>query len=181
MNNDNYMVPVTATVTTNDETTKSTLTGESATAIRDIASDEDMLIALTAIYDNGIYIEPDLHETDKIRKITREYLFPGLKFCLGEGRPNNAKYVLSDKELFGKCHERPDLTKKNYANKVKTSCGIDVAPTLTNIKERAQWWKTYNRIILLEIRRKRSQMNTKIKTTIYQGKKALNNMIILMM
>ena len=112
MNIDNSMVLVTTTLTTNDEMTKSTLIGESATAIRNIDSDEDLLIALIAIYDNGIYIEPDFHETDKIRKITREYLFPGSKFCLGEGRPNNAKYVLSDKKLFGKFHERPDLTKK---------------------------------------------------------------------
>ena len=42
------------------------------------------------IYNDGIHVDPDAHESDKVQKLVRTYLFNGLKFCTGEGRPSNS-------------------------------------------------------------------------------------------
>ena len=99
----------------------------------------------------------------------RNEIFPGLKFCLGEGRPGKMNYQQSDKYLFGKSHEKPDLRVSNYANRIMTLCGLKHMSTIQSISKRGKWWKTYNKSILLEMRRKRGQMNTTIKRKIYQG------------
>ena len=37
-------------------------------------------------YNDGVHVDRDDHEGDKVRKLTRGSIFKGYKFCTGEGR-----------------------------------------------------------------------------------------------
>ena len=69
--------------------------------------------------------------------------------------------------LFGKCHERPDLTKlSGYECQILRMVGMSHEDTsLTS----ALWWKTYNTYVHQEIRQLRGRMNAGIKLSITQG------------
>ena len=121
-------------------------------------------------YNDGVHVDPDDHETDKIRKLTRDTLFKGLKFCTGEGRPTGSLKQRAEKFIVGKCHERLDLTKGSYANHLMAKCGLEFKGTYDSIKSRTKWWKTYQHCVKNEVRSKRSQVNSKIRTLVTQGK-----------
>ena len=133
---------------------------------------EDLKIAMMDIYNDGIHVDPDAHEGDKVRKLVRTYLFNGLKFCTGEGRPSNSLKQLSERIAVGKCHDRPDLTKASYANNLMSKCGVDDKPTLESIGRRTRWWKTYGPQVQKEIRAKRSQINSKLRRHVVQGERS---------
>ena len=133
---------------------------------------EDLKVAMMDIYNDGIHVDPDAHEGDKVRKLVRTYLFNGLKFCTGEGRPSNSLKQLSERIAVGKCHDRPDLTKASYANNLMSKCGVDDKPTLESIGRRTRWWKTYGPQVQKEIRAKRSQINSKLRRHVVQGERS---------
>ena len=133
---------------------------------------EDLKVAMMDIYNDGIHVDPDAHEGYKVRKLVRTYLFNGLKFCTGEGRPSNSLKQLSERIAVGKCHDRPDLTKASYANNLMSKCGVDDKPTLESIGRRTRWWKTYGPQVQKEIRAKRSQINSKLRRHVVQGERS---------
>ena len=67
--------------------------------------------------------------------------------------------------VFGKCHERPDLTKKyGYEYVIMNLVGLnDDKATLV---KRALHWKTYNHNIHKEIRELRGRVNVAMKRCI---------------
>ena len=70
--------------------------------------------------------------------------------------------------LFGKCHERPDLTKlSGYEYQILRMVGLSHEDT--SLTRRALWWKTYNTYVHQEIRQLRGRMNAGIKLSIIQG------------
>ena len=133
---------------------------------------EDLKVAMMDIYNDGIHVDPDAHEGYKVRKLVRTYLFNGLKFCTGEGRPSNSLKQLSERIAVGKCHDRPDLTQVSYANHLMSKCGVDNKPTLESIGRRTRWWKTYRPKVQKEIRAKRSQINSKLRRHVVQGERS---------
>ena len=133
---------------------------------------EDLKVAMMDIYNDGIHVDPDAHEGYKVRKLVRTYLFNGLKFCTGEGRPSNSLKQLSERIAVGKCHDRPDLTQVSYANHLMSKCGVDNKPTLESIGRRTRWWKTYGPQVQKEIRAKRSQINSKLRRHVVQGERS---------
>ena len=133
---------------------------------------EALKVAMMDIYNDGIHVDPDAHESDKVRKLVRTYLFNGLKFCTGEGRPSNSLKQRSERIAVGKCHDRPDLTQVSYANHLMSKCGVDVKPTLESIRRRTRWWKTYGPQVQKEIRSKRSQINCKLRKHVVQGERS---------
>ena len=70
--------------------------------------------------------------------------------------------------LFGKCHERPDLTMlMGYECQILRMVGLSEEDT--SVTGRSLWWKTYNTYVHQEIRQLRGRMNAGIKTAISQG------------
>jgi len=119
---------------------------------------------MKAIYENGTFNAQDTHEVNKVKQVTRKIIFPGLKFCRGEGmaKKNNLS--------FGKCHERLNLTKKCYANTLMEECGLVFDNTVLSIRKRTVWWKTYGNAVKREIRRVRSAKNMHVRDLVQQGK-----------
>ena len=67
--------------------------------------------------------------------------------------------------MFGKCHERPDLTRlSGYEYQILKLVGLSEEDT--SLVRRALWWKTYNMYVHQEIRQLRGRMNAGIKTSI---------------
>ena len=96
--------------------TSSTFT-DSQTSISNVTLPAgELKVAVMNVYNDGVHVDPDDHEGDKVQKLIQSYLFNGLKFCTGEGRPSNSIKQLFERIAVGKCHERPDLTEGNYAN-----------------------------------------------------------------
>ena len=93
------------------------------------------------IYNDGMHVDLDAHESDKVQKLVQTYLFNGLKFCTGEGRPSNSLKQLSERIAVGKCHDCPDLTQVSYANHLMSKYGVVDKPTLESIGRRTRWWK----------------------------------------
>ena len=151
--------------------TNSTITTHSSRA-NVIVPTEDLKIAMMNIYNDGVHVDPDAHEGYKVRKLVRSYLFNGLKFCTGEGRPSNTLKQISERIAVGKCHDRPDLTRNSYANHLMSKCGVDDKPSLESIGRRTRWWKTYGPQVQKEIRAKRSQINLKLRKHVVQGERS---------
>ena len=151
--------------------TNSTISTQSSRA-NVLVPAEELKVAMMNIYNDGIHVDPDAHESDKVRKLVRTHLFNGLKFCTGEGRPSNSLKQLSERIAVGKCHDRPDLTKNSYANHLMSKCGVDDKPTLESIGRRTRWWKTYGPQVQKEIRAKRSQINSKLRKHVVQGERS---------
>jgi len=151
--------------------TNSTLTMQSSRA-NVMVPTEDLKIAMMNVYNDGVHVDPDAHESYKVRKLVRSYLFNGLKFCTGEGRPSNSLKQLSERIAVGKCHDRPDLTQNSYANHLMSKCGVDDKPSLESIRRRTRWWKTYGPQVQKEIRAKRSQINSKLRKHVVQGERS---------
>ena len=69
---------------------------------------------------------------------------------------------------FGKCHERPDLTKlTGYECQILRMVGLSEIDA--TIFKQALWWKTYNSHVHKEIRQMRRRMHVAMKTSITQG------------
>ena len=69
--------------------------------------------------------------------------------------------------MFGKCHERPDLTKlTGYECQILRMVGMSQEDA--SLTRRALWWKTYN-IYVHQIRQLQGRMNAGIKLSITQG------------
>jgi hypothetical protein len=136
----------------------------------EVISSQQLYDRMIHWYNDGVNVDPDDHEADKVRNITRKTLFKGLKFCTGEGRPTGSLTRGAEQFIVGKCHERPDLTKGNYANHLMTKCGFEFKGTYDSIKERTKWWKTYQHCVRNEIRSKRSQVNSRMRALVTQGK-----------
>ena len=137
----------------------------------EVISSQQLYDRMMHWYNDGVHVDPDDHETGKVRNITRKILFKGLKFCTGEGRPTTGSLKQrAEKFVVGKCHERPDLTKGNYANHLMTKCGFEFKGTYDSITCRTKWWKTYQHCVRNEIRSRRSQVNSRMRALVTQGK-----------
>ena len=127
------------------------------------------------IYCSAQWQEEDEYEVAKIRQIVRNHIFKHVKFVKGEGvkskaQQNRKKAKRKQIDLFGKSHERPDLTIRNgYAYNIMRFVGLD--KERTSITRRALWWKTYNVHVHQEIRQLRGRMNAAMKNCISKGKK----------
>ena len=126
---------------------------------------------------DGIYLsaqwnDEDEYKVTKIRQVIRNHIFIHVKFVKGEGtvptqKKDNKSRQLK-KLLFGKCHERPDLTRQSgYECQILRMVGMSQQDT--SITRRALWWKTYNTYVHQEIRQLRGRMNAGIKLSIIQG------------
>ena len=126
--------------------------------------EQRLIEEMKTIYENGVFNAQDKHEVNKVKQVTRKIIFPGLKFCRGEGslKKNNLS--------FGMCHERINLTKKCYANTLMEECGLVFDNTIPSIKRRTNWWKTYGPAVKREIRRVRSAKNMHVRDLVQQGK-----------
>ena len=126
---------------------------------------------------DGIYLsvqwnDEDEYEVTKSRQVIRNHIFKHVKFVKGEGAiPSHKKENKSrqlKKLLFGKCHERPDLTMPSgYECQILRMVGLSEEDT--SVSRRALWWKTYNTYVHQEIRQLRGRMNAGIKISISQG------------
>ena len=116
--------------------------------------------------------DEDEYEVTKIRQVIRNHIFKHVKFVKGEGsvatnRKDNRSRQLKNL-MFGKCHERPDLTRQSgYENQILKLVGLGEHDT--SFVKRALWWKTYNNYIHQEIRQLRGRMNAGIKSSISEG------------
>ena len=137
-----------------------------------VPSVEDKKRKIEMIYLSGQWEEVDEYEISKLRQVIRNHIFKHVKFVKGEGAKPCAKKDLKTKKanqlLFGKCHERPDLTKlTGYECQILRMVGLSEIDA-TIIKQ-ALWWKTYNSQVHKEIRQMRGRMNAAMKTSIRQG------------
>ena len=123
------------------------------------------------VYASEQWKEEDEYEVTRLRLVIRNHIFKHVKFIKGEGakktdkgtKKNNSKNL-----VFGKCHERPDLTKTSgYEYAIMDLVGLnDDKATLV---KRALYWKTYNNYIHKEIRELRGRVNAAIKRCILEG------------
>jgi hypothetical protein len=123
------------------------------------------------LYNDGTWLAGDKYEIQKIQNVVRKLIFKKIKFCKGEGvsmsgaKGNKRK---STDHTLGKTHERADLTeKKGYVYEVMRECGMDEESK--SLSERAIWWKTYNELVIYEIRQKRGKVNYKIRESCFEG------------
>ena len=133
---------------------------------------EEQKRKIDAIYLSGQWTDEDEYEVKKIRQVIRNHIFKHVKFIKGEGaKPSNKKEVKSRKLkqlLYGKCHERPDLTRlSGYECQILRMVGLGEGDT--SLSSRALWWKTYNTYVHLEIRQMRGRMNSAMKSSISEG------------
>jgi len=49
-----------------------------------VTPERKLIEVMKAIYDNGVFNAQDTHEVNKVKQVTRNIIFPGLKFCRGE-------------------------------------------------------------------------------------------------
>ncbi len=149
-------------------------------------SDEDLTLEqkkrkIEDLYNHGSWLPCDKYETQKIQNVVRKLIFKKIKFCKGEGvsmsgmKGNRTK---SHDNTLGKTHERADLTeKKGYVFEVMRECGMDEESK--SLSERTLWWKTYNELVIYEIRQKRGKINYKIRESCVEGKLYLFLFILL--
>ena len=112
------------------------------------------------------------YEVIKLRQVIRNHIFKHVKFVKGEGAVPSHKKEIKSRQLkqllFGKCHERPDLTiLTGYESQILRMVGL--SKENTSVTRRALWWKTYNTYVHQEIRQLRGRMNAGIKLAISQG------------
>ena len=127
---------------------------------------------IDAIFLSQQWNDEDEYEITKIRQVIRNHIFKHVKFVKGEGSVPTQKKDTKTRQLknlmFGKCHERPDLTRQSgYECHILKMVGLDEHDT--TLVRRALWWKTYNSYIHQEIRQLRGRMNAGIKTSIAEG------------
>ena len=95
-----------------------------------------------------------------------------MKFCKGEGlkaSSNQMEKKSAKLLLFGKSHEKADLTKRHgYEYNIMKLSGYD--EDNRSITGRTLWWKTYNDHIIEEIRQLRGRMSGGIEASCTQGK-----------
>ena len=48
-------------------------------------AEQRLIEEMKTIYENGVFHAQDKHEVNKVKQVTRKIIFPGLKFCRGEG------------------------------------------------------------------------------------------------
>ena len=126
---------------------------------------------------DGIYLsaqwnDEDEYEVTKLRQVIRNHIFKHVKFVKGEGAVPTRKKDNKSRQLkklsFGKCHERPDLTRlTGYECQILSMVGMSLEDA--SLIRRALWWKTYNIYVHQEIRQLRGRMNAGIKLSITQG------------
>ena len=126
------------------------------------------------IYCSAQWQEEDEYEVAKIRQVVRNHIFKHVKFVKGEGVKPKGHGTRKRKKpkisLFGKSHERPDLTiRTGYAYNIMRLVGLD--EERTSISKRALWWKTYNVHVHHEIRQLRGRMNSGMKLCISEGER----------
>ena len=124
------------------------------------------------IYLSKQWTDEDEYEVTKLRQVIRNHIFKHVKFVKGEGAvPRNKKENKSKplkNLMFGKCHERPDLTKlSGYECQILRMIGM--SEKHTSLTKRTLWWKTYNTYVHHEIRQLRGRMNAGIKLSITEG------------
>ena len=70
---------------------------------------------IDAIFLSQQWNDEDEYEITKIRQVIRNHIFKHVKFVKGEGSVPTQKKDNKSRQLktlmFGKCHERPDLTR----------------------------------------------------------------------
>ena len=125
------------------------------------------------MYSSGQWKEEDEYEVTKIRQVIRNHIFKHVKFVKGEGSKPGGKRDLRKKRckdlVYGKCHERPDLTKTTgYECEIMRL--VNLTSENSSVVTRALWWKTYNPYIHHEIRQLRGRMNACMKACITDGK-----------
>jgi len=123
------------------------------------------------VYASEQWKEEDEYEVTRLRLVIRNHIFKHVKFIKGEGAKKTDKGTKkknSKNLVFGKCHERPDLTKTSgYEYAIMDLVGLnDDKATLV---KRALYWKTYNNYIHKEIRELRGRVNAAIKRCILEG------------
>ena len=147
------------------------------TSVDSINTDNELSLKEKKRKIDGIYLsaqwnDEDEYEVTKLRQVIRNHIFKHVKFVKGEGavptqKKDNKSRQLK-KLLFGKCHERPDLTRQSgYECQILRIVGMSYEDT--SITRRALWWKTYNTYVHQEIRQLRGRMNAGIKLSIMQG------------
>ena len=124
------------------------------------------------IYLSAQWNDEDEYEVTKLRQVIRNHIFKHVKFVKGEGAVPSHKKENKSRQLkqllFGKCHERPDLTiLTGYECQILRMVGL--SEENTSVTRHALWWKTYNSYVHQEIRQLRGRMNAGIKLAISQG------------
>jgi len=137
----------------------------------------------------------DPHTECRLRDVVREVIFPNVKFCAGEGMTfNNKKKVdkcmlmvvpsdaneernqedgmnmISAREIV-KTHSEINFWDKNhsgfgYGNKILKEMGWQDL----NMEAKVAKWKTYNDLVLKEIRNERAKINHKIRSLLMSSK-----------
>jgi len=148
---------------------------ESASTDNELSLD-DRKRKIDAIFLSQQWNDEDEYEIKKIRQVIRNHIFKHVKFVKGEGSIPTKKKDNKSRRLknlmFGKCHERPDLTRLlGYEYEILKLVGLGEEDT--SLVRRALWWKTYNIYVHQEIRQLRGRMNAGIKTSISQGKRCM--------
>lgn len=148
------------------------ITNEESTNSENGLSLDDKKRKIDAIFLSQQWNDEDEYEITKIRQVIRNHIFKHVKFVKGEGSVPTHKKDNKSRQLknlmFGKCHERPDLTRQSgYECQILKMVGLDEHDT--SLVRRALWWKTYNSYIHQEIRQLRGRMNAGIKTSIAEG------------
>ena len=105
-----------------------------------------------------------------VRHVVRTYVWSNTKFlkCEGCSKPKNCTPV------FGKSHERPDLTKSveeiGYPSVVLTNAGIGEDGDSSSLEKRAAYWKQWESVVRHEIQVKRANVMKKVKDTMTESK-----------
>ena len=162
----------TRTVHDSEGSIVSGITNEESTNSETGLSLDDKKRKIDAIFLSQQWNDEDEYEITKIRQVIRNHIFKHVKFVKGEGSVPTQKKDTKTRQLknlmFGKCHERPDLTRQSgYECQILKMVGLDEHDT--TLVRRALWWKTYNSYIHQEIRQLRGRMNAGIKTSIAEG------------
>ena len=152
------------------------ITNAESTSTDNELSLDDRKRKIDAIFLSQQWNDEDEYEIKKIRQVIRNHIFKHVKFVKGEGSIPTKKKDNKSRRLknlmFGKCHERPDLTRLfGYEYEILKLVGLGEEDT--SLVRRALWWKTYNIYVHQEIRQLRGRMNAGIKTSISQGKRCM--------
>ena len=122
------------------------------------------------VYSSKQWKEEDEYEVIRLRLAIRNHIFKHVKFIKGGGakRTDKGTKKSNSKNLvFGKCHERTDLTKTSgYEYAVMNLVGLD--DDKATLVKRALYWKPYNNFIHKEIRELRGRANAAIKRCILE-------------
>ena len=157
----------------NETSTISGITNDDSTTSDIGLSIIDKKRKIDAIFLSNQWKEEDEYEITKLRQVIRNQIFKHVKFVKGEGGVSVSKRDKKTRQmkklLFGKCHERPDLTKlTGYECQILKMVGL--SEENASLTRRALWWKTYNIYVHQEIRQLRGRMNSNLKSSVTEGK-----------